>query len=377
MRLECPICNSQSTETIFRPDPQPLARYGLCPSEETANIVEKYPLRIEHCKSCGVMFNSKFQYSEVDYSAHQVLESRVFSPEIKKFMMARAKELQSEIPLKDKVVLEIGCGEGFFLSQFVEGSTTAAFEPSSEGYMASSAGISVYHESFDPCKIDYELTPTLIIMRQVLEHLQHPEVYLNAFADLLSKGTTPGFLYIEVPNSSRSVENSRFYDFYFEHYTYFKPGSLSILAEKAGFIVRYCKEEFSREILSMLCEIKPKHSDLSSGLELKLRKIRSVMLELVSQNKRIAGWGSSGSGSALLNFCGLDNSIIANIIDSDPRKQGQYLPGTRQKIVAPDFFVSAPPDAILILSQLHKADIAKKIFELYGDRVEIINPDFI
>jgi hypothetical protein len=371
----CPICSGSSTSSIFKVPDQPLARYGLCVTATESSTVKCYPIDIHICEHCGVMFNNSFDFGLVDYTSEKVQESRIFSPSIHAYMNAKYEELSSLINLKGSEVLEIGCGEGFFLSKFNENCITQAFEPSTEGKVASASGINVLKEYFDPLKIDYNLNPKLIILRQVLEHLKQPQLFFDSFVQLLRKNNEQGYLYIEVPNSNTTLKHNRFYDYYFEHYLYFTTASLSLLAEQAGFTVKYCKEEFNDEIISMLCEVKSSTQTSSSHFELKLDKMRNVVSDIVANGKKIVAWGTAGSGSSLLNMCGLDSGILPYVIDSDLRKQGHYMPGTGQFIVKPDFFVQDPPDAVLILSQFHKKDIIKQIHELYGPNVQIIVPD--
>ena len=95
-------------------------------------------------------------------------------------MTDKFKELNSSIDLKGESVLEIGCGEGFFLSKFSENSDVHAFEPSTEGNDAIKLGVNVIPEYYDPEREDYELRPNLIILRQVLEHLQQPKVFFDS-----------------------------------------------------------------------------------------------------------------------------------------------------------------------------------------------------
>ena len=370
----CPICSISSTSLIFKASDQPLARYSLCATATESSTVKRYPIDIHSCEHCGVMFNTSFDYGLVDYTSEKVQESRVFSPSIHAYMSAKYKELSSIINLKGSEVLEIGCGEGFFLSKFNENSTTHAFEPSTEGEVARASGINVIKEYFDPLKKDYKLSPKLIVLRQVLEHLKHPKLFFDSFAQLLRKNTQ-SYLYIEVPNSNTTLKHERFYDFYFEHYLYFTTASLSLLAERAGFVVKYCREEFNDEIISMLCEVKSPTQTTSSKFDLKLAKMRTTVKDIAANGRKIVAWGTAGSGSALLNMCGLDAGTLPYVIDSDLRKQGQYMAGTGQLIVKPDYFVQDPPDAVLILSQFHKKDIIKQIHELYGSNVQIIIPD--
>jgi hypothetical protein len=376
MLNNCPVCSSVALiSPIFSTVNQPLARYGLCDSQKKSIEVKRYPINIYACQNCGVMFNKSFDYKLVDYTSENVQESRVFSPRIHSYMSKKFKELNSNIDLKGEEVLEIGCGEGFFLSKFNENSAVYGFEPSTEGDDAIKLGVNVIPDYYDPVRRDYKLKPKLIILRQVLEHLQQPKIFFDSFAEMLKKNNEVGYMYIEVPSSNTTLKHDRFYDFYFEHYLYFTTASLALLAERAGFIVKYCREEFDNEIISMLCEVRKNNENISSNLDKKLNKIKNLVNDFILKNKKVVAWGAAGTGASLLNMCDFDHKIIPYVIDSDQRKQGLYVPGTGQLVVHPEFFSDSPPDVVLILSQFHKKDIIDQISQIYGENIQIILPD--
>ena len=369
----CPVCESTILKTVFELSSQPLARYGLCENQQDAINAHKNNLKIFECKGCGVMFNEEFDYKKIDYTSSNIQESRVFSPRILQFMNDGADVLIKKIDLEGELVLEIGCGEGYFLKQFMDHSSVIGFEPSTEGEIAKGNGIKVFDEYYDPDR-DYGLKPKLIILRQVLEHLINPRHFIKAFYDLLHKGDGNGFLYMEVPNSNTTKLHNRFYDFYYEHYLYFTTGSLVRLVESCGFKVVECGEQFNGEIISILCETTKNNLNNLTFTERKSHIFDEINSRLKS-GKKVVAWGTAGSGSALLNSCGFDSSLIKYVIDSDVRKQNKFVPGTGQLVVSPIFFLDSPPDCILILSQFHKKDISDQIKKIYSDKVEILMPE--
>lgn len=96
-----------------------------------------------------------------------------------------------------------------------------------------------------------------------------------------------------------------------------------------------------------------------------------------SQGKKLVLWGAAGNGSALLNMCHIDNSLIEYVIDSDQRKQNQYVSGTGQKVVAPHSLIGYSPDIIIVTSQLHKTTIKNDALKLYGSTCTVITTEEI
>jgi hypothetical protein len=46
-------------------------------------------------------------------------------------------------------------------------------------------------------------------------------------------------------------------------------------------------------------------------------------------------WGAGAKGVTLLNALTLGRDVVAAVVDVNPRRQGRYVPGTGQLIIAP------------------------------------------
>ena len=375
--MNCIICGSNNTEVIFSVKSQPLARYGFVNDFENVKNTKLYDIEIIQCGCCKIQYNSQFKYKEIDYSDAKRLEAKVFSSGCKKFMDDSALKLKSTVSLDGKTVLEIGCGDGYFLSQFLKTSRCIGFEPSPEGEEAKKRGLEVRDHYFDP-RQSYDLTPSLIIMRQVLEHLSDPLIYLKGFSKCLSG--EGGYLYIEVPNSNITKDQNRFYDYYYEHHLYFTTSGLSNILELSGFRVIYCEEKYNSEVLVALA--KPINNEgLKSGLNQKIKKLARYVTNQTDTGKSVVGWGASGNGSTILNICNIGCEKIKFVIDSDDRKHNLFIPGTGQKIISAEYLENNPPDIVMVFSQFHKNEIKESAHKIYGDKTlvvsieEILNED--
>jgi hypothetical protein len=85
---------------------------------------------------------------------------------------------------------------------------------------------------------------------------------------------------------------------------------------------------------------------------------RRKLEQLESEGRRVVLWGAGSKGVTFLNafkHCGQ----IEFAVDINPRKQGLYVPGTGQKIVAPEFLKDYQPDVVLVMNPLYMAEIQK------------------
>jgi len=371
MLKSCIVCHGENFDEIMNESFQPLARYGLSKSFYAADNAKKYPLRIVKCQSCGLVFNKLFHPESVDYGNSEVLESRVFSDGIRKHMDESTERIRERLKIcSNDTILEIGCGEGYFLSRFQPNSNLYAFEPSPEGYIAEKIGLNIYHEYFDLNQEGLRI-PKLVILRQVLEHLSEPGSMLTKIASLLRERASEAYLYLEVPNSRKTIDEKRFFDFYYEHVAYYTTATLARLIEEYGFFVLEIRESYSGEIIELLAMPKKERAN-TLEIKTKIEWVKKKIKNEIDAGKRIVGWGTAGNGSALLNFCGITTAQVEFVVDSDKRKQGAYMPGTGQLVIAPEKLIEINPDIILVMSQLHKMDIVRSIRGLLGEKTEIL-----
>ena len=75
----------------------------------------------------------------------------------------------------------------------------------------------------------------------------------------------------------------------------------------------------------------------------------SFLIDARSRGRSVAGYGAPGKGNTLLNYCGIRTDFLDYTVDRNPVKQGNYLPGTRIPICAPEKIRETRPDYLLIL----------------------------
>jgi ABC-type hemin transport system substrate-binding protein len=52
---------------------------------------------------------------------------------------------------------------------------------------------------------------------------------------------------------------------------------------------------------------------------------------------------------------------MPNIVDINPARIGKYLPGTGQRVVAPEFIVEYEPDVVIVTNPIYEAEIREQI----------------
>jgi SAM-dependent methyltransferase len=130
------------------------------------------------------------------------------------------------------LVLDVGCGAGATLLPFRdEGHAVVGIEPGPYAiWGAGHLGIDIRRSSVDDLAT-LGLTPDLIVLSFVLEHVPSPKEVLATSHRLLRD---EGLIFIEVPNL-KSIRGPVEQFFHVAHLTYFTPKTLIAMLELCGF----------------------------------------------------------------------------------------------------------------------------------------------
>ena len=58
------------------------------------------------------------------------------------------------------------------------------------------------------------------------------------------------------------------------------------------------------------------------------------------------------------------HDTIDRVVDINPHKQGKFLAGTGQQIVAPEQLRDAPPDVVLLMNPIYRDEVAAQLSDL-------------
>jgi SAM-dependent methyltransferase len=248
----CPACDQGDLETFFEVAQSPIVCNVLCPTLEAALAVPRAPIHLGFCLSCGHVYNTAFDTALLQYDA-KYENSLQFSNGFRAYQDGVAQALVQRYGLRGKDIIEIGCGQGDFLSLLCRlgGNRGLGFDP-----------------SFDPEKLDTALAGDVKILsqlyshehasrpvdlmccRHVLEHLPHPLEFLREIRRTIGDRSET-VLFFEVPNALFTLERLGIWDIIYEHCSYFTPSSLQRVFELAGFEVRAINQVYDGQFLTI------------------------------------------------------------------------------------------------------------------------------
>jgi hypothetical protein len=291
----------------------------------------------------------------------------------------------------DSLVVDIGSNDGTLLKCFdALGTRTLGIEPATNiAKIASGQGIETINDFFTENtarQIAEERTAKAILATNVFAHVNDLDGFVGGIDALLDKD---GVFVIEVPYLLDLLQKMLFDTIYHEHLSYFAIGPLAKLFDRFHMRIVDVKRIQSHGgsvriyVRRSSPEITPNESvkhllgqerrfglsrqrtyaDFASQVSVTKGKLVSMLRQLKSEGRRIAGYGAPAKGNTMLNYCGIGADILDYIVDESPLKHGLYTPGMHIEVLPTKHLREDRPDYALLLAW----NYAKEIFEREQD----------
>ena len=288
----------------------------------------------------------------------------------------------------DPFVVEIGSNDGILLRHFMKaGIRHLGIEPSGNvAEKAREAGVDTLNVFFGPeaaTKIVGERGQAdAILAANVMCHIPDLNGVAEAAATLLKPS---GVLIFEEPYLGDVLEKTSYDQIYDEHVFLFSVLSVGNTFGPHGFEVIDCIPQSThggsmRYVLARrgARPVSPSvmqrtewekgrgmaEPETFSAFALACEKSRddlvSLLKDLKSQNKIVAGYAATSKSTTILNYCGIGPDLISYICDTTPLKQGKLSPGMHIPVVAYQDFVSNPPHYAVLFAWNHRDEIMAK-----------------
>lgn len=348
------------------------------PTKEEATECGRGDLLLAFCHSCGFIWNRSFDENRLEYS-QKYDNSLDFSPVFQEYARNLSSRLIDTYDIRDKRVVELGCGKGHFLSLLCEmgNNSGIGFDPSYEGERIESEAASRIEYVQDFYGEKYTDHPgDLICCRHVLEHIKDPNAFLSSTRNTVG-GNQDAIVYFEVPNVRLILEKMSVWDIIYEHCNYFSTESLRTAFERQGFSVLNIEESYQQQFISLDCRLadadetseqpKPDLSQLKTLVSEFSNKLHARKVAWQEQlnaykvsGKRIVIWGAGAKTVGFVNMLKIE-SQIKSVVDINPHKQGLHLPGTGQLIISPEQLKEEKPDVVILMNPIYKEETASDL----------------
>ncbi|RIK42593.1 MAG: SAM-dependent methyltransferase [Chloroflexi bacterium] len=380
----CPNCGTHSLSVFYEVMGVPVHSVLLMPTRERAVTYRRGAIRLALCGTCGFISNVAFDSSVHEYAVgYEATQS--YSPTFNTFHTQLAQQLIDRYQLRNKHLIEIGCGQGEFLILLCElgNNQGVGFDPAYDPTRP---------RRFDPTQVQFvqdfysekysEVQGDFICCKMTLEHIPNTAEFVRTVRRSIGDRRET-IVFFQVPNGEYVMRDVAFWDIYYEHCSYFSVGSLAYLFEQCGFEVLDVATQYGEQYLTIearpapttpagagaranraIAEIKRKVGAFVAAYPTVLRQWESKLQDFRLQGKRVVIWGSGSKGVAFLTtLAGSD--VITHAVDVNPYRHGTFMAGTGQEIVGPDALTAICPDIVIVMNPLYCNEIQQTL-ELMG-----------
>ncbi len=370
----CALCGSDDLVKVLDLGFHPLADTFL-KIEQLLQPETRYPLQMLLCNSCGHAMSSyvvppEKRYQENDYS----YDSGNSKVSVEHFSnMAKDVSVRAVVVAGDLVV-DIGSSVGTLLEAFrtQTGAKVMGVEPAHNiANLADKNNIPTIHDFWNDNAVEQILSvgkAKVITITNAFNHIGDLDSFMANIVKVLGED---GVFVAEVPYLLHLIQLLAFDTIYLEHTNYFavKPlrqyfkkfgltitdvqensymgGSMRFTAQLGGVESMAVAECIAKEEAAGLFA----HDTYGVMTEKMLQFKFSLLKQLINVHATggtVIGIGAATKGNTLLNYCGIDSSMLNFVTDASPLKVGKYTPGSHIPIL-PDEAITAEITHALIL----------------------------
>jgi NDP-4-keto-2,6-dideoxyhexose 3-C-methyltransferase len=369
----CRICKGTDLVDILSLGFQALS--GCFPAQDAPDP-QKAPLDLIRCQGCGLVQLAHSVDTKFLYTPNYGYRSGI-NHTMRQHLSGIAAELLRRFePEPGSVVLDIGCNDGTLLAKYPLTLVRLGIDPLADKFSSMHPkGISTAADTFSARAFEAlggNRNASLITSIAMFYDLEDPNEFVSDIARSLD---VDGVWVLEQSYMPEMLRQNSYDTICHEHLEYYALRQIEWLAEHNGLRVfdadlndinggsarlYVCHSHAPYGPTQRLSDLRT--AEGLAGLHLqatydafrerciRLRdELRSFIQTEVSRNKRIHIYGASTKGSTILQYCGLDHSLIEAAADRNPEKSGARTPGTNIPIISEEESRKMKPDHFLAL----------------------------
>jgi 2-polyprenyl-3-methyl-5-hydroxy-6-metoxy-1,4-benzoquinol methylase len=375
----CTVCGSADLLDFFEMRDVPAQDGIVWDTRKEALAAPLGDILLSLCRECGYIGNKAYNAALVSFEGYDI--SLEHSLQYRSFVETMCNDLIDRYGIRETTVLEIACGNGFFLETICRlgNNKGIGYDPS-------------YHDTGTDTKKNITFiqgyytkdSPTydasLICCRQILDELDEQRQFLIDVRESLSKHPDT-ILFFESPNAAITIGDFVPWNVVYEHCSWFLAEAQAQFVERCGFETLHVYPCNNSEYLALearpsrevkiktrmnpgtLKELATRLSRFQSQYEQEKRTWSSRLDDFIGKGKKVACWGAGARAIGFLSSMNITTEI-QHVADINPRRQFKHLPKTGQLIVPPEFLQQENPDVIIITNPTYEQEIRSQAHSL-------------
>ncbi len=395
--LNCRACGKLGLQEILNLGNQALS--GVFPHINHRDPISG-PLVLTICTGCSLVQMLHSYPSELMYGENYGYRSGL-NISMVNHLTRKANRLFNENALSyESIILDIGSNDGTLLNALIgRGAQLFGMDPTSKKFAEFYAPEVHRIEDFFSSQgfLSLSAAADLIFSIAMFYDLEDPV----GFVEQISASLKPdGIWHFEMSYLPSMLDSNSFDTICHEHVEYYSLKSIDFILERAG--MRVIDVELNDvnggSIAITACKIDSKHRPkklvewlrvseerrfgnfteelmlFAKRVEIQRVNIRTLLTTIKESGSSIWGIGASTKGNVLLQYCGIDNTIIDAIADVNDFKFGRMTPGTHIPIKSEEEMYLANPGYALVLPWHFKTTIVGRSERYLGSGGRLLFP---
>jgi hypothetical protein len=349
-------------QPISRRIPLELVRCDMTHNQEGCGLIQ-----LRHTVPGAILYESYWYRSGVNQTMTRNLHE----------IAARAEQMVELRP--GDLVIDIGCNDGTLLDGYQASDLRyLGFDPSDVGRHAVAKGYEVVHDfySYEQLRLRYvDQQARIITSIAMFYDLEYPGAFVNDVAQALADD---GVWVIELHYLPTMLATGQFDAIVHEHLEYYSLAVIERLLAEAGLGVvraelndinggsvrlfvrragRFAPEGEGAHALQrlrirefeMALDAPAPYERFATAAQTVRDDLAALCRRLVGEGKTIHVYGASTKGNTILQYAGIDSTLVPYAADRNPSKHGSETIGTNIPIISEERSREMKPDYYLAL----------------------------
>jgi len=405
-RKSCRICGSRALTKVIELGPQHLQGSFVQPGQ-AAPPLRKVSTELVRCDptedetACGLLQTRVTVPPEVLYSSYWYRSgtNRTMTDHLRGI----AEEAASMTAKDRAVALDIGCNDGTLLKCYPDRYRRIGVDPSNIAQSFCGA-IELVHDFFPSAAADAVLGEDrcdIVTSIAMFYDLEDPVAFVRALKSLLAPD---GIWIFEMSYMPGMLSMNSYDTICHEHIEYYSLAVIERLLRMCGMkVVKvsfndinggsircYATHQESRrhalpEAQEAIAKVRTEEFELALDTDRPYRSFQEriekhranlniLLRDLKRDGKRIHIYGASTKGNTILQWCGIDSSIIDYAADRNPEKWGARTIGSDIPIISEEDSRKLGPDYYLVLPWHFRAEFLERERETMAAGTKLIFP---